>query len=197
MNIPREIALEIFGLTDNFDENELKNCYTNLSKIIHPDSGGDEKLFNFVTKCKNVLENNTDKEEKQNSNSNKGTEISVRQLKDIYDKIYYYSKKLNIEKIYTEIELCLIPIENKNDMWSTKYYLYDSLESFLIRDGVVFEVVVKIPEELKEYNKLKVEFLYNGKKVKFKICKTKRYYHYYIDKARKFKTYIDFQFVWD
>jgi curved DNA-binding protein CbpA len=42
---------EIFGLTKNFEWDDLKNSYKRLAKLVHPDKGGSEEIFNKVTEC--------------------------------------------------------------------------------------------------------------------------------------------------
>lgn len=43
--------LEVFGLKQNYEWDELKESYRRIAKIVHPDKGGSEVLFNKVTEC--------------------------------------------------------------------------------------------------------------------------------------------------
>lgn len=42
---------EVFGLNKNFEWDELKDSYKRLAKLVHPDKGGSEEIFNKVTEC--------------------------------------------------------------------------------------------------------------------------------------------------
>jgi len=42
---------EVFGLSKNFEWDELKDSYRRLAKLVHPDKGGTEEIFNKVTEC--------------------------------------------------------------------------------------------------------------------------------------------------
>lgn len=42
---------EVLGLSKDFDWEELKNAYRRVAKLVHPDKGGSQKLFNTVTIC--------------------------------------------------------------------------------------------------------------------------------------------------
>lgn len=42
---------EVFGLSKNFEWDELKESYRRLAKLVHPDKGGTEEIFNKVTEC--------------------------------------------------------------------------------------------------------------------------------------------------
>jgi len=46
---------EIFGLTKNFEWEELKTAYRRVAKLVHPDKGGSEILFNKVSEAFKVL----------------------------------------------------------------------------------------------------------------------------------------------
>lgn len=42
---------EVFGLSKQFTWDELKSSYHRVAKVVHPDKGGNELLFNMVTDC--------------------------------------------------------------------------------------------------------------------------------------------------
>ncbi len=46
---------EVLGLSKNFDWDQLKDAYKRIAKLVHPDKGGSEILFNKVTECFRVL----------------------------------------------------------------------------------------------------------------------------------------------
>ena len=86
MRISRSMALEIFGLKEDFSESDLRREYRRLAKIVHPDTGGDEQLFKFVDSCKNVLingenvsENAHETNEHKSSSSNKNDAKSEKE----------------------------------------------------------------------------------------------------------------------
>ena len=51
INIDDIDPYEIFGLNKNFEWDELKDSYKRLAKLVHPDKGGSEEIFNKVTEC--------------------------------------------------------------------------------------------------------------------------------------------------
>lgn len=46
---------DVFGLNKNFEWDELKDAYRRVAKLVHPDKGGSEVLFNRVTECFKTL----------------------------------------------------------------------------------------------------------------------------------------------
>lgn len=42
---------EVFGIGKNFEWDELKQAYRRVARLVHPDKGGSEVLFNKVTEC--------------------------------------------------------------------------------------------------------------------------------------------------
>jgi hypothetical protein len=44
-------AYEVFGLSKDFEWEDLKTSYKRLAKLVHPDKGGSEEIFNKVTDC--------------------------------------------------------------------------------------------------------------------------------------------------
>lgn len=42
---------EVLGLSKNFTWEELKTNYHRIARLVHPDKGGNEKLFNLVSNC--------------------------------------------------------------------------------------------------------------------------------------------------
>jgi curved DNA-binding protein CbpA len=56
IQIPDDIdPYEVFGLSKNFEWDELKEAYRRIAKLVHPDKGGSEEVFNKVTDCFKVL----------------------------------------------------------------------------------------------------------------------------------------------
>lgn len=46
---------EVLGVSNKFTWEELKTAYRNKAKMVHPDKGGTQELFNLVTECFRVL----------------------------------------------------------------------------------------------------------------------------------------------
>lgn len=146
MDISKELALELYGLKDNFTEDDLKQQFRRLSKITHPDTGGDANLFKFVTECRNVLmgkskeqtkNHNSSKAQSNSSNNHNNTQKAKKEkanvrLKTLYD-IYYdldkYIDEYDIQKIHTEIEVTMIS-RNKNARKTSTVYLSQAFNSF-------------------------------------------------------------------
>lgn len=42
---------DVLGVRKNFEWDELKESYRRIAKVVHPDKGGSEKLFQMVTDC--------------------------------------------------------------------------------------------------------------------------------------------------
>jgi len=52
IQLPSNITpYEILGLNKNFSWDELKDAYKRQAKLVHPDKGGTEQLFNLVTEA--------------------------------------------------------------------------------------------------------------------------------------------------
>lgn len=46
---------DVLGVRKNFDFDELKDAYRRIAKIVHPDKGGSQHLFQMVTECFRTL----------------------------------------------------------------------------------------------------------------------------------------------
>lgn len=51
MSVDNVDPYEVLGVSKQFTWEELKNSYHRLARLVHPDKGGSEKLFNLVTEC--------------------------------------------------------------------------------------------------------------------------------------------------
>ena len=49
--VPNMDPYEVLGVGKNFEWEELKVAYKRVAKLVHPDKGGSEQLFNAVTEC--------------------------------------------------------------------------------------------------------------------------------------------------
>jgi len=54
---------EVLGVSQNFTWEELVASYRRLAKLVHPDKGGSEMLFNTVTECFKILAHEFKKKE--------------------------------------------------------------------------------------------------------------------------------------
>lgn len=194
MEISRELALEIFGLKESFSQEELKKAYRRLSKITHPDSGGDENVFRLIGYCKETLENpNSNKSKNMHSNTNsqktststsnstekKRLYVSLPQLYDIHydfmwklDEFQDYIVKNNVAEIRSGISIYISPLFRKNITETMKYELNREMKQFLNSGFVQFTKTILIPERLKNYKKLRVHVEFMGETSYFIIsCK--------------------------
>ena len=106
MNISRDLALEIFGLKDDFSIQELNYAYRKLAKITHPDRGGDKNLFIFIKECKDILDNkpsttcdsykNNNPPQHTKSYSKKTIILSIQELQDNFLDLDSFIAKYNI-----------------------------------------------------------------------------------------------------
>ena len=96
---------KILNLEFEFTDKEIKKVYRDLSKVHHPDKGGDEKLFKVITEAYKVLSNASyrelyDKTSEHGKSYDSKTELynfdfsnesaKVEQYKNSFDK---YKKK--------------------------------------------------------------------------------------------------------
>jgi curved DNA-binding protein CbpA len=57
MNVDNVNPYDVLGVSKQFTWEDLKNSYHRLARLVHPDKGGSEKLFNLVTDCFRKLAN--------------------------------------------------------------------------------------------------------------------------------------------
>lgn len=185
MNIPRSTALEIFGLKENFSESDLKREYRRLVKIIHPDTGGDEKLFKFIDECKKLLMNDEHSSEKNsetgnhNVSYNKNTTypkkeeayITLECLDDDYNFISRYESQYNITEIRASLLIYIRPIFRKNLEQCINVSVSFPYSKFNKSAGFVkFNQTIKIPSEMQKFRKFKVRIKFLGDTFKFIVC---------------------------
>lgn len=199
MRISRSIALEIFGLKADFSEADFKKAYRRLVKIVHPDTGGDEQLFKFISSCKNCLingedvsEENTTETNNHKSNSYKNntkTEkekgfINLKHLDADYpDGIRKYEEKYNIVAIRTSLLIYIKPrFRKKLEKCITVGVVIPYSELNKDLDLVKFNQTIKIPTEMQKFRKFKVcvkflddTFEFNVSNGDFKVIEHARY----------------------
>ena len=59
---------EVLGVAKDFEWDELKAAYKRIAKLVHPDKGGSEKLFNSVTECFRTLAHEYKARQEKNHN---------------------------------------------------------------------------------------------------------------------------------
>lgn len=192
MNISRNIALEIFGLEEGFSETDLAKEYRRLVKIVHPDTGGDEKLFRFIDSCRNTLKNGENvseedkgtKQEESKSYESKSYYVDLETLETFYDYLYEYERKYNIEEIKASILIYIKPKYRSKPQKSCAIYTAIPYKNFKELGVVRISEIVKIPEEMKRFRKfsVRVEFLgdtfkFNVSDGSFKVVKRQKYKH--------------------
>lgn len=174
------MALEIFGLKEDFSKQDLQREYKRLVKIVHPDIGGDEKLFKFIDLCKNLLikgedvSENTYETNNHNANScknnakseKKNAFITLEGLEMCYDYLYNnlekYERNYNIVEIRTALFIHIRPRFRKNiEKCITVNVVIPYSEFNKTLNLVKFNQTIKIPTEMRKFRKFKVsvEFL--------------------------------------
>ena len=172
MNISRDTALEIMGLDENFSDSDLKKAYRRLAKIMHPDTGGDKKLFELLELCKNVItcgeESNkesqkSDFKKPSTSPQKENVYITLETLDNDYPHyIKYHERKYNIVEIHMSLLIYIRPKFRKSLEKCIIVKSYVPYWEFDQNLGVVkFNHTITIPEELQKFKKFKVraEFL--------------------------------------
>lgn len=200
MKISRSIALEIFGFKKDFSESDLKREYRRLVKIVHPDTGGDEKLFRFIDSCKNALINgedvsdDTQETNTHKTNSHKNTTKSEKEeafiyldtLDDDYYRINKHEEKFNIVEIRTSLIIYIQPRFRKNLEKCITIKITVPYSQFDKELGIVkINQTIKIPNEMQKFRKFKVrvEFLDDTFEFKvsdgdFKVVEHRRYEYF-------------------
>lgn len=193
MEISRQTALEIFSLKDNFTTDELNKRYRELSKIVHPDTGGDEALFKLLTCCKNTLTGTASKASstKSSSPASKSNEkanayVNLKTLEEIYFSLSEYLSEWNIIEIRSMARIQISPRWKKEQSVSMNINLAQPFEQFQRAGFVSFSKTISIPETLKKYKAFNVRVEFMGETHRFKIS-TKKPVH-----TIKHKHYLKF-----
>lgn len=193
MEISRQTALEILSLKDNFTTDELNKRYRELSKIVHPDTGGDEALFKLLTCCKDTLTGatfQTNSAKKANpttkSNGKPTAYVNLKTLDDIYFSLSEYLSEWDIIEIRSMVRIQISPRWKKEQSVSMNINLAQPFEQFQRAGFVSFSKTISIPETLKKYKTFNVRVEFMGETHRFKIS-TKKPVH-----TIKHKHYLKF-----
>lgn len=162
MEISRKTALEVLGLNEGFSEEELTKAFRRLSKLVHPDMGGDAGLFKLIVCCKEKLSNNKQDDVKENDVSpqpKKNNNCKKRgciKLTTLYDIFYFLSSYISEYDITEIIGIAKIYITKRNKCQEMSIYFQQLFRDFLELGFANFSATVVIPESLKNFKTLKV-----------------------------------------
>jgi molecular chaperone DnaJ len=105
----------ILGISNTSNEKEIKKAYYKLSKVMHPDKGGDSILFNEITESYDILcserRSEYDQKSKFGNNYNEYFELFNINIDFDYDSIK--SKRDTFKK--SEINDIIIEVDDKFD----------------------------------------------------------------------------------
>lgn len=191
MDISRKLALEIFELQDGkYTETDVNSTYRKLSKIVHPDAGGNNNLFNFINECRKLLLEQSPQNKEKNTEpkaytpkkprKKKVKDISLFDLVSFLNNHFYLEDDTLLNSVFLLVRVSVSPIFKNKLHKDYDYSLKSAIADFLRNDLtlVTFNQNVFLPEEYKNYNIFKVT-VYAGQK---------RYTYY--TKANKQKTII-------
>lgn len=193
MEIPYETAREVFGLNEGFSDKEVKSSFRKLSKICHPDNGGNSNLFRFISECKKVLEA---KDTIYNNKAQLEKAYTRIALEVLYEEYYWIDEILekyeNIKTVYTYID---IYISNKrNGEYKRQLIIVETPISVLLSSNYVsFFTNVVIPKEFSKNNSFYVKIIYMGKEHSFKL-KRRNEIKELAYNGLMFKSYLKIQF---
>lgn len=179
MEIPYNLALEIFDLKVPVNDGEVIKAYRRLAKTVHPDKGGDEKLFCFITECKDVLlknktfsknsENNKDtRDTKPNSEqpAKKSCYVTLSDLYDLYFRLNSIRRECDISEIRMTSHLYVYPIFKKKKTKILTMHAYCDFAEFSKFGYVPLKCSIYIPENFNKYNKFCIRFELLDKTIK-------------------------------
>lgn len=178
MEVQRETALEVFGLKEGFTQEELNKAFRKLSKVTHPDTGGDDNLFRFIMSCKETLSkksstNNSKtqtqkgythqpKQEAYNKKSEKEEKnIYLNTLYKIYRRLHEYTSEYDIIEILGSARVYITPCRKKKESKSFNIQLEQSFKEFQNLGFAKFATTIVLPETFRKfkYFDVRVEFM--------------------------------------
>ena len=201
MEISRQTAIEILSLNDNFTTDELNKRYRELSKIVHPDTGGDQNLFKLLTCCKDILTNTLHQVAYEKSSAPSFSQknkpsyyIDLKTLDDIYFFLSDYTAKCDIVEIHSMARIHIAPRWKKKHGVSMNINLTQPFEQFNRAGFVNFFETITIPDSLKKFKNFNVRVEFFGETYRFKISSKNpthiiKYEHYL-----KFNSLLELKF---
>lgn len=206
MYVSRELALEILGLGENFTQEEVNKNFRKLSKMIHPDLGGDENLFKFIMCCKEVLLYNSkinttqqthkasEMQENKKDSKKKSVYVNLSDLYDIYDSLDDYIEEYDITDIKGIARIFIIPCKNKKYCESANIHFSQEFKEFEKLNFANFSTTVKLPENLKKFKKFKIRVEFMGETFEFTLSMKKPFHIVKYKKYSRFNSIIELKF---
>ena len=197
MDVFRHIALEIFGLRENFTKEEVNENFKRLSAIVHPDAGGDERLYEFIVCCKEALLNNSKKNyARENASKKESVYVTLNTLYNIYYDLGQYVSEYNITRIVGAVRIFVTPCRNKRYCESATMKLSMPFEMFNELNFAGFAVTIKLPEHLKAFKEFIVRVEFMGKTFEFKLSMDNPFHIVKYEERRQFHSIIELTFEW-
>ncbi len=208
MDVSRQTALEIFGLKENFSKEEVNKNFRRLSKIVHPDIGGDKNLFEFIMCCKDTLFDDSKANESRKAHGEPKSKESRKEYKkesvyvnlsvlyDIYYDLDEYTEKYDITEIRGIARIFIIPCRNKEFSESRTINFSQSFREFRELDFANFSSTVKLPEKLRKFKKFKIRVEFLGETFVFKLKMNKPFHiiKYHSPRSIGFNSIIELTF---
>lgn len=188
MEVTWQTALEIFGLKEGFTKDELNKSFRRLSKVSHPDTGGDENLFRFIMSCKETLSktnNSTTQTEKQQTQPQREETkkpekekvyVELTTLYDIFYNLSKYTTEYDITDIRGVARVHITPCKNKKERRSINIEVQQYFKEFERLGFVNFATTLVLPETLKKFKKFNIQVEFMGKTFKFKLSMKNPFY---------------------
>ena len=204
MEVNRKTALEIFGLNQNANKEDINKSFKRLSKRVHPDTGGDENLFKFILYCKEVLlsgksqentsENYNYGREEHSKNQKERGSLSLKTLYDVYGRLYKITEEYDITHIRNAMVVYITPCKKKKLMECISLQTAQPFYEFQELGFARFIANINIPENLKKFKKFNIRVEMMGKKFEFKVSMKKPHYILEYSEIFGFKTVVEFKF---
>jgi len=200
MDVSRQTALEIFGLSENFTPEEVENKFRKLSKIVHPDAGGDVNLFKFINRCRETLLDNvkaSDARQAQEEPKNKiSADINLSTLYDIYYRLQSYMSIYDIIEIIGTARIFIMPCRNKKHCVTTIINFSQPFREFQELTFANFSTTVKLPEKLKKFKRFKIRVEFMGETFEFRLSMNSPFHIVKCEKTR-FNSIIELNFEYE
>ncbi len=205
MDVSRQTALEIFGLKDGCSEDDINKKYRTLSKVVHPDTGGDENLFLLLTTCKDTLlkphstasptTNSSNAKQTSSAPSKKTYYIDLTQLYDSYFSLDELLSQFDITNIHGTARINISPCRQRNKRESSTVTIIQPFGEFRKLSFVLFKQNIILSEEFKKHTSFNVRVDFMGETFKFKLSKKKPFHTIVYKRYLKCNSMIEFTLV--
>lgn len=197
MEVSRQLALQIFGLENNFTQDELNKRFINLCNLLHPDNGGDEKLFEFVKTCMNTLENNcTQILNKNTTDKNVGSVylLTLYEHPHRRKELNEYASKYDILYIWCAAKISIIPCKNKKLQEIIFYEMAQDYKEFKLMGFLNFRAQIQMPEAFMKFKTFNVRVEFMEETYEFNLSMKKPYHTIKCHDWLEFSPCIDLSF---